>query len=171
MFIANWEQDDQPYLAIFCSHKMWPKCVGWYLLTAPKSLVLRVCTITARDAHWTGWLCWVLRWWICENYGEISFKPLRVVRIDMWLNYSTGFTLYLKMPDTMRLQTADSGGHLVSGLAPRQSVSGDITNNWHFLWCDAMTHRDSEPTPGTVLINCGIVFLNNFGTKLEIQPI
>ena len=23
----------------------------------------------------------------------------------------------------------------------------------------------------TVLINCGIVFLNNFGTKLEIQPI
>ena len=26
-------------------------------------------------------------------------------------------------------QTADSGRHLVPGLAPRQSVSGDITNN------------------------------------------
>ena len=25
--------------------------------------------------------------------------------------------------------------------------------------------------PTVLLINCGIVFLNNFGTKLEIQPI
>ena len=146
---------------------MWPKCVGWYLLTAPKSLVLRVCTITARDAHWTGWLCWVLRWWICENYGEISFKPLRMVRICV-----CGSIIALALPCIrLQTQTADSGRHLVPGLAPRQSVSGDITNNWHFLWCDALTHRDSEPTPGTVLINCGIVFLNNFGTKLEIQPI
>ena len=65
-----------------------------------------------------------------ECYAGEFVKTTAKFRLNLygWLEYVCGSIIASALP-CIRLQTADSGGHLVPGLAPRQSVSGDITNN------------------------------------------